>query len=193
VNTGREHGPNRGVARLCSRVVLYPEQLANCRGLACFRPRFTCLSPRESRAEYLRSSRRGRYDPLRLLPSTRLSPGCRTACGHHRLGRDLERVVERLVGDVRNVHDHSQPNPENTRAPTAQRTARACRPRAAVEYPRVGPCHAHGSLDHRAAGMENANVAPGPSLCSAQRRPRCLSIIARLTDSPIPIPPLFVV
>jgi|HubBroStandDraft_6_1064221.scaffolds.fasta_scaffold1088028_1 hypothetical protein len=42
-------------------------------------------------------------------------------------------------------------------------------------------------------GMENPNVAPGPSFGSAQMRPWCLSMIERLTDSPIPMPPCLVV
>jgi hypothetical protein len=42
-------------------------------------------------------------------------------------------------------------------------------------------------------GMENENEAPGPSFADAQIRPRWLSMIERLTDSPIPIPPSFVV
>ena len=41
--------------------------------------------------------------------------------------------------------------------------------------------------------MENANVAPGPVFCAAQRRPPCRSMIERLTDNPMPIPSLFVV
>ena len=45
----------------------------------------------------------------------------------------------------------------------------------------------------RETGMENANDAPGPSFASAQIRPWCLSTIDRLTDNPIPMPPLFVV
>jgi hypothetical protein len=42
-------------------------------------------------------------------------------------------------------------------------------------------------------GMENSNVAPGPSFDMAERRPRWLSIIERLTERPIPIPNGFVV
>ena len=41
-------------------------------------------------------------------------------------------------------------------------------------------------------GTENEKVAPGPSFGSAQRRPSCLSMIERLTNNPMPIPPLFV-
>ncbi len=43
------------------------------------------------------------------------------------------------------------------------------------------------------AGTENEKVAPGPSFGSAQRRPSCLSTIERLTNNPMPMPPLFVV
>jgi hypothetical protein len=35
-------------------------------------------------------------------------------------------------------------------------------------------------------GIENANVAPGPSFDTAHRRPRWLSMMERLTDNPIP-------
>jgi hypothetical protein len=41
--------------------------------------------------------------------------------------------------------------------------------------------------------MENAKVAPGPSFSAAQIRPWCLAMIERLTESPIPMPVLFVV
>jgi hypothetical protein len=42
-------------------------------------------------------------------------------------------------------------------------------------------------------GMEKVNVAPGPSLGSAHRRPRWRSMMDRLTNNPIPIPSLLVV
>jgi hypothetical protein len=57
----------------CSCVVLYPEQLANWRGLACFRPRFTCLSPRESRAEYSRRGSSSHRGPRNPVPTIRRS------------------------------------------------------------------------------------------------------------------------
>ena len=41
--------------------------------------------------------------------------------------------------------------------------------------------------------IENSKVAPGPSLGVAQRRLRWLSMIERLTDNPIPMPPVLVV
>jgi hypothetical protein len=41
--------------------------------------------------------------------------------------------------------------------------------------------------------MENANAAPGPLFGSTHSRPRWRSTIERLTDSPIPMPALFVV
>src|SRR5690242_14120857 len=44
-----------------------------------------------------------------------------------------------------------------------------------------------------AQGIENANVAPCPSLGTAQRRPPWLSTIDLLTDRPMPIPWGFVV
>jgi hypothetical protein len=43
------------------------------------------------------------------------------------------------------------------------------------------------------SGMENENVAPGPSLATAHSRPWWLSMIDRLTDKPMPIPVLLVV
>src|SRR6185295_11966502 len=74
---------------------------------------------------------------------------------------------------------------------------------AAIEdglpYPQWSECIAR-KFRHRGPwifatnGMENENVAPGvPSFGLAQRRPLCLSMIERLTNSPIPMPPLFVV
>ena len=42
-------------------------------------------------------------------------------------------------------------------------------------------------------GIENENVAPGPSFGMAQRRPLWLSMIERLMDSPTPIPWVLVV
>ena len=42
-------------------------------------------------------------------------------------------------------------------------------------------------------GIEKANVAPGPSLGDAQSRPLWLSMIERLMERPMPMPPLFVV
>src|SRR5258706_1200529 len=45
-----------------------------------------------------------------------------------------------------------------------------------------------------ALGMENENVAPGPSsFGAAHRRPRCRSMMKRLTDKPMPMPSLLVV
>src|SRR5712671_1244235 len=43
------------------------------------------------------------------------------------------------------------------------------------------------------AGRTNWNVAPGPALREAHRRPRCASTIDRLIESPMPIPPGLVV
>src|SRR5580700_7348166 len=37
-------------------------------------------------------------------------------------------------------------------------------------------------------GMENENVAPGPSLAQAHRRPLWFSMIERLIERPMPIP-----
>jgi len=42
-------------------------------------------------------------------------------------------------------------------------------------------------------GIENENVAPGPSLAVAHKRPLWRSIMERLTNRPIPIPSLLVV
>lgn len=42
-------------------------------------------------------------------------------------------------------------------------------------------------------GIENKNVAPGPSLSTAHKRPQWLSMIERLTDRPMPMPSLLVV
>ena len=57
-----------------------------------------------------------------------------------------------------------------------------------------GPSGATGPGSRGAPhGIENENVVPGPpSLASAQRRPSCLSMIERLTNNPMPMPPLFV-
>ena len=44
-----------------------------------------------------------------------------------------------------------------------------------------------------AQGTENEKVAPGPSFLEAQMRPLCRSMMERLTDKPIPIPPVLVV
>lgn len=42
-------------------------------------------------------------------------------------------------------------------------------------------------------GIENENVAPGPSFGSAHSRPLCRLMIDLLTNNPIPMPPLLVV
>jgi hypothetical protein len=41
-------------------------------------------------------------------------------------------------------------------------------------------------------GIEKANVTPGPSFAVAHSRPWWRSMMERLTESPIPIPPVFV-
>jgi hypothetical protein len=42
-------------------------------------------------------------------------------------------------------------------------------------------------------GSANANVVPGPSFGTAQSPPCCRSMIARLTESPMPTPSALVV
>src|SRR4029077_2690832 len=42
-------------------------------------------------------------------------------------------------------------------------------------------------------GIENENVAPGPSFGSPHKRPPCFSMMDRLIESPMPIPSLLVV
>ena len=57
----------------------------------------------------------------------------------------------------------------------------------------MAPAPRTGISSPEYSGMEKENVAPGPSFDMAQRRPRWLSMMERLTDSPIPMPSLLVV
>jgi len=134
---------------------------------------------------------------------------------HHARDLGVGALIVGLLAHPRRGVEYGERPPEQTihRRRRSMRAGACSSPRA-ISGARVGRCRrspfdrgidrfplsyeldATGAASRLAAprGIQNEKVAPGPpSFASAHSRPWCLSMMERLTESPMPIPSVFVV